>query len=105
MSIEITGSVSTPVYKKKGRLDANRIKLSLIQVLELYNLSTRHNDIVKLTASAMYRQAAERWLKDVPVVDQERVDRIRNAIQSGEYKIDPVKVADKFIRLETALFR
>lgn len=104
MSIDITGSVSSPVSNPGGGQDVQGISADTIQARGQNNNSAQ-SDVFTITASAAQLQAAERRLKEVPVVDQERVDRIRSAIQSGEYKIDPAKIADKFIKLETALFR
>ena len=104
MSIEITGSVSTPVSGQGGG-DVQGITPNASQAKGQHSGSAHNTDLVTITSSAVYLQAAERRLKDVPVVDQERVERIRDAIQNGEYKIDPSKIADKFIKLETALFR
>lgn len=62
-------------------------------------------DSVTITPYAAKLHAAERDLKAVPVVDAERVEQLRNAIQNGEYEIDPAKIADKFISLESSLYR
>ena len=42
------------------------------------------------------RQAAD----EAPEVDQGRIDRIREAIVSGEYRIDPEATARAFIAME-----
>jgi flagellar biosynthesis anti-sigma factor FlgM len=44
-------------------------------------------------------------LSKLPVVDQARVDSLRKAIANGEYKVDPTRTAEKFVRLESALFK
>lgn len=103
MSIDITGSVSTPVSKQGGATEVHGINPNASQVKGPNN-HLAHSDVFTITSSAVHLQAAERRLKDVPVVDQERVERIRAAIQNGEYKIDPAKIADKILKLETALY-
>ena len=103
MSIEITGPASSPVSSQGNGVDVNSINPDSSQA-QGQNNSQAHTDVVTITSSAAQLQAAERGLKAVPVVDQERVDRIRTAIQNGEYQIDPAKIADKFIKLETALY-
>jgi negative regulator of flagellin synthesis FlgM len=60
-------------------------------------------DHLTLTASATKLRQLEKDIAALPVVDQQRVDSIKNAILNGEYTIDPVKTAEKFIHLEMAL--
>jgi negative regulator of flagellin synthesis FlgM len=104
MSIEITGPASSPVSSQGGGTDVQSVDPNGSQA-QGQNNNQAHTDVVTITSSAAQLHAAERGLKAVPVVDQERVDRIRDAIQNGEYQIDPAKIADKFIRLESALYR
>jgi negative regulator of flagellin synthesis FlgM len=58
---------------------------------------------VKLTDSAMQLAALEKALAQVPDVDLKRVEEVRTAIQSGEYKIDAQRIAAKLLQLERAL--
>ena len=37
-------------------------------------------------------------------VNQEKVDKLKKAIQSGEYKVDPQSLAKKIARLESEIF-
>jgi negative regulator of flagellin synthesis FlgM len=58
---------------------------------------------VKLTESAVQLAALEKALAQVPDVDLKRVEEVRAAIQSGEYKIDAQQIATKLMQLERAL--
>jgi negative regulator of flagellin synthesis FlgM len=58
---------------------------------------------VKLTDSAMQLAALEKALAQVPDVDLKRVEEVRTAIQSGDYKIDAQRIAAKLMQLERAL--
>jgi negative regulator of flagellin synthesis FlgM len=58
---------------------------------------------VKLTGSAVQLAALEKALAQVPDVDLKRVEEVRVAIQSGEYKIDAQRIAAKLLQLERAL--
>ena len=58
---------------------------------------------VKLTDSAVQLAALEKALAQVPDVDLKRVEEVRTAIQSGEYKIDSQQIAAKLMQLERAL--
>lgn len=62
------------------------------------------SDAVTLTEISVKLQALESSMSSIPVVDQARVDRIKNAIANGNYNIDLTSTADKFIKLEKSLF-
>lgn len=58
---------------------------------------------VIITDTARLLKSAESTLADIPVVNNNRVENIRNALDSGHYVINDSRVADKFMRLEQAL--
>ena len=60
-------------------------------------------DTVNLTRSGVLLQKLEETLANVPVVDAERVNAIREAITSGAYQIDAGAIADEIIRLDREL--
>ena len=60
-------------------------------------------DSVSLTQSAQQLTNVQKKGNDAPV-NQEKVDRLKSAIQSGEYKIDPEKLAGNIARTESQLF-
>jgi negative regulator of flagellin synthesis FlgM len=60
-------------------------------------------DAVEITDTAAHLKRIEARLADVPDVDQARVDAIRQRIESGEYELDPARVAQKLLRLEQDL--
>lgn len=55
---------------------------------------------VKLSAQAQQLQAVEERLRELPVVDNERVAQIRQAINDGSYQMDSGRIADKLLALE-----
>lgn len=55
---------------------------------------------VKLSAQAQQLQAVEERLRELPVVDSERVAQIRQAISDGSYNVDSDRIADKLLALE-----
>lgn len=65
--------------------------------------SATFTDQVKLSASSKSIQQIEAEVRDLPEVDDNTVDRIRNAIDSGEYKIDYQKLAGKMLDFEERL--
>ncbi|MBL4629607.1 MAG: flagellar biosynthesis anti-sigma factor FlgM [Paraglaciecola sp.] len=60
-------------------------------------------DSVSLTASAQQLSQVQRKGVEAPV-NQEKVDRLKKAIQSGEYQINPESLAKKISTLESELF-
>jgi negative regulator of flagellin synthesis FlgM len=60
---------------------------------------------VQLTGTARHLAALEQNLHALPVVDQLRVDVIKQRLGSGEYQVDPQRVADKLLHMENDLQR
>ena len=60
-------------------------------------------DSVSLTSSAQQLSQVQRKGVEAPV-NQEKVDRLKKAIQNGEYKINPESLAQKISTLEAELF-
>lgn len=60
-------------------------------------------DSVSLTQSAQQLSQVQKKSAEAPV-NQEKVDKLKKAIQSGEYKVDPQSLAKKIARLESEIF-
>lgn len=60
-------------------------------------------DTVSLTGTASQLRALEQQIANLPVVDVQRVESIKQDIASGSYQIDPPRVADKMIQIESAI--
>ena len=60
-------------------------------------------DSVSLTSSAQQLSQVQKKGAEAPV-NQEKVDRLKKAIQSGEYQINPESLAQKISTLESELF-
>lgn len=65
--------------------------------------STGVVDQVNLSASSKSIQQVESQIRDMPDVDDATVERIRAAIQNGDYKIDYEKLAGKMLSFEERL--
>ena len=57
-------------------------------------------DTVSLTDMASRLKSLESKLDSQSAIDQSRVDRVRDAISRGEFRIDPERVADKMMDFE-----
>jgi len=60
-------------------------------------------DTVSLTDTAANLQKISLAINELPVVDSQRVESIRQAIANGTYEIDPQRTAEKMIGFEAAL--
>jgi negative regulator of flagellin synthesis FlgM len=60
---------------------------------------------VQLTGAARSLAAVEQSLVALPAVDEARVAAVKRRLDSGTYKIDPQRVADKLLHLEADLAR
>jgi negative regulator of flagellin synthesis FlgM len=60
---------------------------------------------VHLTGSSRNLAAIEQSLKEMPAIDELRVSVVRQRLSSGDYKIDPQRVADRLLSLERDLGR
>lgn len=60
-------------------------------------------DAVSITDTAANLKRIEASLAQQPEVDRARVDAVRERVESGNYKVDADKVAQKLLRLEQDL--
>jgi len=60
-------------------------------------------DSVNLTGEARQLQALEAQIASKPVVDAQRVQAVRTAVENGTFTINPERIADKMISLEQAI--
>ena len=58
---------------------------------------------MSLTQSAQQLNQVQKKGSEAPV-NQEKVDRLKKAIQSGEYKVNPEVLANKIAKLESEIF-
>lgn len=63
--------------------------------------SSVQGDTVHLTDMASRLKSLEQKLASQSEVDQSHVNRVRDAISRGEYRIDPDRVADKMMDFES----
>ncbi|TCS39925.1 flagellar biosynthesis anti-sigma factor FlgM [Reinekea marinisedimentorum] len=61
------------------------------------------DEVVELSDRGRTMEALESSVQNMPDVDQDKVDSIRNAITNGEYEIDYDKLASAFRRFESEL--
>jgi negative regulator of flagellin synthesis FlgM len=60
-------------------------------------------DSVNLTGTASQLRTLEQQLASQPVVDTQRVSAIRHEINSGQFSVNPERIADKMIQIESMI--
>lgn len=58
---------------------------------------------VRITDQARQLAALEQTVNAVPVVNEAKVARIRQAIEDGSYQVVPERIADKLLRMDRDL--
>jgi len=61
------------------------------------------SDRISLTGEARQLKALETELASRPVVDSQRVEAVRSAVENGTFTVTPQRIAEKLISLEQAL--
>ncbi|MBU2862234.1 flagellar biosynthesis anti-sigma factor FlgM [Reinekea marina] len=102
MPININGPTSTQVDPSKTRQSQSSNGVTP-EKSGNGTESASTEDVVQLSDKARVMKAVESRIQNMPDVDQDKVDRIRNALSNGEYKIDFDKLADAFRRFESGL--
>ena len=99
MAIEINGlpQSQSQSTSEKGQVDVARNEPSQPKQETGGSSAT---DTISLTETATSLQKLQSTLADLPVVDGDRVESIRQAVASGEYEVNPEAVADKLISFE-----
>jgi negative regulator of flagellin synthesis FlgM len=65
--------------------------------------ATPRQDSVSLTQSAQQLSQVQKKASDAPV-NQEKVDKLKKAVQNGDYRVNPEVLAQKISKLEAQIF-
>lgn len=87
----------------QGSLVENQAKAESAGVSAETQATSSASDKVTFTSTALHLQELEKLVASQPVIDTQRVNEIRNSIENGSFSINPERIADKMISLETAL--
>ncbi len=99
------GSPKAPVDNQKLSQQQQALNNGNAQQADTQKKATAgvRQDSVSLTSSAQQLSQVQRKGVEAPV-NQEKVDRLKKAIQSGEYQINPESLAQKISILESEIF-
>ena len=107
MAIEITGQPNNHIQDSVSSKQTQALPQNGVAQQTPQKQGVKPNvsptDQVTLTDVAARLQKLEKDLSTLPVVDEQRVESLRKAIASGDYKIDPARTAEKFVQFEYAL--
>ena len=98
----VTGYTNTPSQRATEGSKAD-VARSEPTVSQQETGSTAAIDSVSLTDTAARLQKLESTIAELPVVDAQRVDSIRSAIAKGDYQVNPERIADKLLDLDSKL--
>jgi len=104
MPIEITGQPGASVNRNSGQeAGANVTDIASNSSQQQETGASSTQDTVSLTQRAGQLQQLENTLAELPVVDTQRVESIRQSIATGSFEIDSGRVADKLLNFEQSL--
>jgi len=102
MPIELTGLTATDQQKTTQSSEV-RVTRTEPTVSQQQTGAKNTTDTVTLTDIASKLQQLENSLLALPVVDTQRVEDIKSLIEHGEFAIDAMRTAEKFIDFERQL--
>jgi negative regulator of flagellin synthesis FlgM len=99
------GGPKTPLDNQKLAQQQTQSKNTSAQLVSQQSSAQAapRQDSVSLTQSAQQLNQVQKKASEAPV-NQEKVDRLKKAIQNGEYKVNPEALADKIAKLEGQIF-
>lgn len=101
MAIEFNGLPSAIATGNKDLTQTDKSNNDISRSQETPRPSS--NDAVTLTANAEAMRSAEISVNTNSGIDQDRVNSLKQAIDAGKYAIDPLRVAEKFLKFESEL--
>ena len=102
MSIEINGLNSPRTQGSDPSQASSQAEATGSQTPQPAETS-RPADTVKLTDAAQQLNRLESQIREQPVVDAQRVDQVRQAVEDGTYQVDARGVAQKLMQFEAYL--
>lgn len=102
MAVNLNGLTNQPSINKNERLQRNEAADKSTSG-ESVEKSTLADDTVQLSGAAQVLKEQEAKISQMPDIDMDKVEQIKQAIAAGEYKIDTEKLASNMMQMD-ALF-
>lgn len=99
VATKITGYQNTPVQLGTDKT-VSRTRDGVASSAEA---AGKPADPVQITDQARALAALEQTVNGLPVVNEAKVARIRQAIEDGSYRVVPERIADKLLRMDREL--
>lgn len=92
---------NTPITQN---LNQHQVKQNNAQSnVALNQVKTTSQDSVSITPQAKQLAELQKKASDSSPINQKKIDELKKAISSGEYKVDPEKLAASFAKFEFAI--
>lgn len=102
MAININGPTSGQSGAPKARQSESGTEVNQ-ETRKTGTENAQQQDRVELSDRAQVLRDVSSKVQHMPDIDQEKVDRIKTAIENGDYQIDHEKLAAAFRRFESGL--
>ena len=101
-------SITSAIGGKISNISDNRQTGNVGQEVNRNNAANSNTaattaDTVSITNTASQLNALEKQLASLPVVDVQRVDAVKREISNGTFEINPPRIAEKMIQIESAI--
>ena len=103
MAININNLPNNSQIKQKVDLQSQVKQQSIQNAVTSEQAKMASKDSVSITPQAKHLGELQKKAQDAPVVNQKKVEQLKKAIISGEYKIDPEKLAASIANFEFKL--
>lgn len=100
MSIDINGITSARVHSPP---DENLVKQQIQQPASTETGKSSTADTVSISDNAAQLGKMGNVNDATPVVDVQRVEQVKQAIQNGSFEVDPKQTADRLMQFESIL--
>ena len=104
MAVEFNGLNSNQIASQRSRAnEAKRTEQASKAPADTPAPQPRGENVV-LSNEARALQSMEQQLRSQPDIDKEKVERIKAQIDSGTYRVDAQKLAQKMLDIEKGIF-
>ena len=85
---------------KKNTEQQTQIKQQAVQSTNVESAKTARQDSVSLTPQAKQLTELQKKATDAPILNEKKIEQLKKAISSGEYQINPEKLAKNIASFE-----